>query len=210
MKFKNYDSNDLLGTYEISIKIDGVRCHKIDGNYVSRNGNKLYNIPEFDGEIAEIYLDTFKETIEAVKNHKYKYLPISAIYMLSPYLDERLIIGTYTNPTKDTIYSLLNKYVKLGFEGLILKQNDSYIKVKKQYSEDVLITGIVEGKGKYKGMLGAFKTEKGNVGTGFTEKERLLYMDTNLIGKYIEVDSMETTIKGKFRHPRFKRLRLDK
>ena len=50
-----------------------------------------------------------------------------------------------------------------------------------------------------------------NEGTGFTDKDRTTLWNTrdSLIGKIVEVEAMEMTVAGKFRHPRFIRIRED-
>ncbi len=84
------------------------------------------------------------------------------------------------------------------------------IKFKKSYTYDVEVIGLEEGKGRNKGILGAFITPNGNVGTGLTDKERIQYYNKHMIGTIIEVGCMELTETGKFRHPRFIRVRDDK
>ena len=64
--------------------------------------------------------------------------------------------------------------MSLGFEGLVLRQNENWIKVKPEETHDVAITGFVEGNGKHLGRLGYVTTDKGAVGAGFTDAERQL------------------------------------
>lgn len=102
----------------------------------------------------------------------------------------------------------------MGFEGLVLRQGNRWIKVKPFETHDVPITGFVEGRGQHSGMLGIVTTALGNVGSGFSEVERIaLWADAQagmLIGQIIEVSYMEFTSTGKFRHPTFIRMRPDK
>ena len=61
--------------------------------------------------------------------------------------------------------------------------------------------------------MGALITEMGKVGTGFTDINREWWADPcrDLPVPYIiEVECMGLTKNGKFRHPRFKRIRWDK
>ena len=62
------------------------------------------------------------------------------------------------------------------------------------------------------GVLGAFLTPMGKVGTGFTDGERgQFWRERNqLLSQMVEVSCMQVTSDGKFRHPRFVRLRPDK
>lgn len=211
MKFKLWEETDLKGVWEISIKIDGVRCHKIDGQYISRKSKPLYNIPEVDFEVAEIFCGSFKTTIENVRTFsKEKTILPEHIYTLSPEIDDRLLIGEYVNPSKEFIILLFNKYHALGYEGLILKQGKTRLKVKNKETFDVQILNIFEGKGRLIGKLGGFITEMGNVGTGLNDEERSLYFTKDIIGETLEVECMQLTPDGKFRHPRFVRIRYDK
>lgn len=211
MKFKNWNKEDLQGEWEFSIKIDGVRCHNINGQHLSRKNKPLHNIPKIDFEIAEIFCGSFKKTIENTRTFtKEKTILEEHIYPLHPIIDNRLIIGTFNNPTKEFILNTFNKYRSLGHEGLILKQSDIRLKVISEISYDVKITGILEGKGKYIGKLGKFVTEMGKVGTGLTDEEREKYWTPDIIGETIEVVCKELTPDGKFRQPRFKRIRWDK
>lgn len=59
----------------------------------------------------------------------------------------------------------------------------------------------------YGGTSVAFMTEKGKVGTGFSNDDRKADWE---IGEIIEVEAMGLTPAGKFRHPRFSRRRFDK
>lgn len=211
MKFELWNKEDLKGVWTISIKIDGVRCHNINGQHFSRKNKPLYNIPKFNGEIAEIFCGSFKKTIEATRTFtkEMEILP-EHIYELHPNLDKRLILGDFNNPTKEFITETFEKYHSLGYEGLILQQGNKRLKVKNEETHDVKITGILEGKGRNKGRLGKFVTEMGKVGTGLTDLERIEYWNPNIIGETIEVKCMEITPYGKFRQPRFIRMRYDK
>lgn len=211
MKFKLWDSGDLKGIWEVYIKIDGVRCHKVEGNYVSRKGKPLYNIPELDFEIAEIYCGDFKTTIENTRTFlTSKNISTSEVYELVPNIDPRLKIAVLNDPTKEEIQALFNSQVSQGYEGLVLYNGKTRLKVKSIETFDIPILDIYEGKNKYTGMLGGFVTEKGKVGSGFTDQERRDYFTEKIIGTTIEVKCMELTATGKFRHPIFLRLREDK
>lgn len=211
MKFQVWDGEDLEGIWEVSTKLDGVRCHKTPDGVVSRSGKPLYNIPDFDGEVAEVYCGSFRETIirTRTKNHP-EPIKLDEIYVLEPTMDKRLFIAEWEDPTRDNIMATFLSVKGEGLEGLVLNNGAVRLKVKSRETFDVLITGIVEGKGRNIGRLGCFKTDMGNVGTGFTDQERTDLFDNDLIGKYVEVDCMELTEDGKFRHPRYMRIRYDK
>jgi ATP-dependent DNA ligase len=124
--------------------------------------------------------------------------------------DPRLVLAELVDPTALQIRTRLDQQVALGDEGLILRQGDKWLKVKTKYTADVRVTGLMAGGGKYVGVLGAFETDFGNVGTGLTDAERARYNSESMIGALIEVEFMEMTPAGKFRHPRFVRIREDK
>ena len=195
MKFELYNNTDLKGIWDITIKIDGVRCHNTSQGKLSRKNKPLYNIPDFNGEIAEIYCGDFKTSIEKTRTFT---------------RDNRLYLTTIENPTKEQILELFNLARDKGFEGLVLRQDDKFIKVKSKETYDVEILDIVEGTGRNKNRLGAFITNMGKVGSGLTDLDRDKYYNKKYIGETIEVDCMELTPSGKFRHPRFVRLREDK
>jgi DNA ligase-1 len=94
------------------------------------------------------------------------------------------------------------------FEGTMLLQRDSYyetkrsdklLKVKCTESYDLPIVDMIEGTGKYEGVLGAlvvdYKGYRVGVGTGLSNSDRLNFWDNReaYIGKKIEVDTFGET-----------------
>lgn len=101
---------------------------------------------------------------------------------------------------------------KLGWEGLMLnhanglyecKRSTKLIKIKTFKFSDLCIVGYEEGEGKYTGMLGAvvveYKGSTANVGSGFTDEQRMEYWTKRdeLIGKIVEVKYKEETTDKK-------------
>lgn len=244
IKAKPWNGKDLKGTWEFTLKIDGVRALWDGAKWVSRAGKPLYNIPDPIGfhipeEGFEVYLtapgrsskENYRATIECVRaKTKDRPIPPSALYSLEP-LDPRLYSGSLGNistaspylvdhPTADEIREALHRANRNGYEGLVLRQGDKWLKVKPVETYDVPVTGIIEGTGKHKGRMGALMTPMGKVGTGFTDKEREWWWTEAFaapLGKIIgapsytiEVSCMQLTPDGKFRHPRFERIRYDK
>lgn len=210
-KIKEWTGEALEGFWQVSRKIDGVRALKRDNQWFSRKGKPLYNIPLLMGyEDIEVYCGSWEETIEKVRSSKaIKEVQPWEMYSLVP-LDERLNLGELKNPTKKIIDALMKSVIDEGYEGLILRQGDKWIKVKTEETIDLEITGIIQGEGKHKGRLGAFITSLGNVGTGFTDIQRTEFFTEKLIGETIEIEYQNKTPDGKLRHPRFMRLRYDK
>lgn len=119
--------------------------------------------------------------------------------------------------------------LKTGFEGSMLKDpnglyqwkrvrlsTQTMMKLKPIITEDVKVTGFVEGEGRLQGKLGKllvdFNGVKVGVGTGFTDTEREKVWNDRpyYIGKMVEVKGMEKTPDGSIRHPVFVRWRMDK
>jgi hypothetical protein len=216
-----WNGNKLAGDWLVTLKLDGVRAiwHDEQG-WLSRANKPLYNIPAWQPgrpRDCEIFVGSFNDTIRAtrtklLKGNEPSILP-EQMYGLDP-LDPRLLCGTLADPTADEILGQLQSANGLGYEGLVLRRGDHWIKVKPEETHDVTITGFVEGCGKHAGRLGYVKTPMGNVGSGFTDKEReILWAEAKadkLIGQVIEVSCQRFTPAERFRHPFFVRMRPDK
>lgn len=218
IKAKTWKGNSLEGVWEFTFKIDGVRALWNGTEWRSRKDLPLYNMPPYAGfPDVEVYCETerntsiqnYKQTIEKIRaSTQDRPIDKSCLYSLSP-LDARLHHANIINPSDKTIRQKLDMALKMGYEGLILRQDSKWLKVKPVETYDVVITDIIRGKGKHEGRMGALMTPMGKVGTGFTDHDREMF-DGNWIGGTIEVACMELTADGKFRHPRFIRVRYDK
>lgn len=219
-KPSTWNGKALSGEWEVTLKVDGVRAIWDDKlGWQSRAGKPLHNIPRWHGgpRDCELYVNSFRDTIIATRTRQLKSDTPSIrpehLYGLDR-LDPRLHFGNLLNPTVDDIRHQQHRARSLGFEGLVLRQGDRWIKVKSEETRDVAITGFVEGRGKYTGSLGIVRTPLGNVGSGFSDEDRVqLWTEARagmLIGQIIEVRSMEMSAGGKFRHPVFVRMRPDK
>jgi len=220
IRAKPWKGKDLKGTWQITLKIDGARMLRDeDGNPVSRSGKHLYNLGHIDKTItdAEVY-DTNWETSMGWVRRSVNGSPVpkEMIYSLEP-LDKRLHKGYADNPTAEWLLKEMEHYVSMGYEGLIIRQGDRWLKVKPKDTADVYVTGFQKGTGKHEGRMGALLTNYGKVGTGFTDEQRkkwqLLYdLHGNdwLYKQLIEVEFMEWTKNGIMRHPRMLGVRIDK
>lgn len=121
-----------------------------------------------------------------------------------------------------------------GGEGVVLKHQDHtygdeslWVKVKGEWTADVVVMGFKPGKGKYVGMVGAIEmgqwVEKPHHGTthglrgvgtcrGFTDAFMLglTKHPKKYLNQVIEITHNGREPTGAFRHPRFKRFRPDK
>lgn len=210
IKPKLWNNKDLRGDWLFTLKVDGVRGLRMeDGSVVSRAGKPLYNLDAVIYKDFEVFTGSWEDSVSRVKTHIGEPLQDAFIYSLDP-LDCRLELYTRTNPTAAQIKAALSAAVHNGYEGLVLRQGDAWLKVKPKETYDVIITDIIEGKGKHAGVLGAVMTPMGKVGTGFTDAQRKELFNEDILGTVIEVDCMGLTPGGKFRHPRFIRHRFDK
>ena len=102
----------------------------------------------------------------------------------------------------ETAQTIFQKYLADGQEGIILKdmngpwedkRSKGQIKFKSELECDLKIVGVVEGTGKYVGMLGALVCVssdgiiKVNVGSGFNDEQRKSLMPRDLLGKIVAV-----------------------
>ena len=114
---------------------------------------------------------------------------------------------------------------KVGYEGAVIKPYDyeykgtrsyDWMKMKPIKDRDLIVTGIYEGKGKYKNHMGGahvnFNGQPNDVGGGWSDDQRKYFWSypQELIGKMIEVHYMEKTDDGNMRHARFIGFREDK
>lgn len=176
IKFKEWTCQDLEGDWHFTIKIDGIRAHRTATGAVSRNGTPLFHLPaKLDFEVAEIFCGDVRKTFSIVmasKSPRREVKP-SEIYKLYPEIDKRLDLGVIKNPSATFIRLAFHSAITRGFEGLVLRQGHTYIKVKTEYTEDVRILDMVEGNGRLKGKMGKLITELGECGTGFSDARDL-------------------------------------
>lgn len=220
-----WNGEDLKGQWHVTIKIDGVRAlwvfegEVMGGRWLSRAGTPLFNVPPPDdtsiAHNCELYLGSLKETNRAWRTKHLKpdtprILP-EHLYSLDP-LDPRLDHGFIEDPSAAYIIEMLRRANSQGFEGLVLRQGDKWLKVKPHDTFDVRVISAHEGEGKHKGRLGYVKTSLGDVGTGWSDALRQQWWNQRhrLPGITIEVECMQLTPDGKFRHARFIRERFDK
>ena len=219
MKMKLYKGGNLKGTWLVTKKMDGINV-TIDSSSrtaMRRNDKPLYNFedifdrfPTLKGTF-EVFDTNWETSISLVK--KRGAYAVNGLHLYSighaDVIDNRMILSLVDDPSESFIMEQLKNALLRGEEGLVLYQGSTMYKVKPSYTVDVRVTGIQLGTGKYHGMMGALLTNYGKVGTGFTDHERGNVSDS-VIGQIIEVEIMGWTPGMKMRHPRFKRLRLDK
>lgn len=227
-KANTYTGQKLKGLVEFNIKIDGVRILERDGKFVTRNNkvppgldraltNTAKNKLALYKDCEVYYQRSFLKTNGILSQHEPEpdCIKEEHIYPLPNGMEPRLKLGEVLNPTKEFIMRKMKKVVGFGYEGLILRVNGRWYRVKPDYTADVRITGWFEQKDKHgnlKGQLGGFTTNYGKV-TAFTEKLRVMLWDNpdQYVGQLMEVIYKELYHTGKFRYcVTFSRFRTDK
>ena len=209
----------LKGTWEVSIKIDGVRVIKDkNGNAMSRSSKPIKHLEKLKFTDSEFYYKNWNTSMGILSSDDVLIEPRQEmLYSLDP-IDKRLDMGKIVDPTHEQITEYLNKVLAKGYEGVVLRQGTKWLKVVPEAYMDVKILDIVEGTGKYKGMCGAIKTSKGDVGS-FRKinnmsdtylRRYLLRNRKTLKGTIIQVAYRELTVNGLFKFPSLVKLRTDK
>lgn len=149
-----------------------------------------------DGQYGADYQKRFDKVLRLIeeypspKIHAIEWMMINSIEDAGEYFEEKL---------------------SEGLEGIILKDLSSiwenkrsrkHIKFKAEKVCELRITGVVEGTGKYEGMLGAINCEsedgeiKVDIGSGFIDVERVELFSSDIVGKIVSVKYNEV-IKNK-------------
>lgn len=216
-KAVHHGETTMRGTWEVSIKIDGVRMFKRDGKALSRASieypNK--NLALLDFTDAEYFSGDWGKSMGDTARHN-AVVNQDFVYNLDP-LDYRLRTDyVLVNPTEEERYACMQKFVDQGYEGIVIRNRDNgkWVKVVPIKSADIRITGYTMSD-KRVGWIKSFITNHGNISsTGFKE-EQLKEIAENgpesYIGKIAEVDYREVFKEtGKLRFAAFNRWRTDK
>ena len=216
-----FDGEVLGGTWNDTMKAKAF----VNENRAAKDNLKFYVFGYFTQTEMKKGVPAILQTNGEITNH--------LMSVLSGY-NKLVFPKTCFYKTRDEAYSFYQTCISEGYEGVVIKNADAPVNFKK--SKDWLkfkpvidldgeIIEVVEGTGKYKGMLGAFivrgKTENdveflANVGSGFTDEQRAEYWENadSLIGRMIEIEAQEVTAPddgvSSVRFPIFKFFRPDK
>lgn len=200
-------------------------CHKavesvntITDEEVSRIRVTLWDI---------IPLKAWKEGIDTTPYH----VRLSELKAIPP-TNLHKVVDTFNVESLDHARELFNDMVKDGEEGIILKHDDHpwenkrskhCVKMKAELEMDLKIVGMIEGKGKNKGMCGALQCENKDgtiqvdVGTGMDDAMRIklwnegeTLINSIVSVKYNELIKSKTNKPMSLSLPVFVELRPDK
>jgi len=125
----------------------------------------------------------------------------------------------------DLVKTLHDKFVSEGYEGAMIKNPKAPYRFKRSFDimklkafidVDLPIEGLLPGRGKHEGTLGAFVVDylgvKVQVGSGLSDEIRAEIWDNKekYIGRTIEVRYQEVTPEGSLRFPTFVCFRNDR
>jgi ATP-dependent DNA ligase len=136
-------------------------------------------------------------------------------------------VPIWTANTTEAFLQYHKMFLETGYEGTMVKNPDGlyhwkrhpdWQRYKPTQTIDVMITGYIEGKGKWKGALGAFwvkmpdgtECKSGGGRIDLATRKDWWERRQSLLGTYVEVESKLTTKAGKMREPILIRLREDK
>ena len=144
---------------------------------------------------------------------------------------ENLLSGIERVEPNEHIFGVLDEQLAAGREGIVIKHSESkygedWIKVKRKETFDAIVTGVemsTAARHVDHGWIATIKLGQINPTglmidcgktTGFTDSERALFTKLHeageLVGMVVEVEAQQQLRSGKFRHPRFLRIRADK
>ena len=184
---------------EFQSTISCVRKIQVDESCWQKVRFMIFDLPKHHGTFTQRIL-SMKELVKEAN---------------SPYLS---IIRQFKISTIEQLNNTLNNVVKNNGEGLMLHHGDALyhvgrstniMKLKAHEDAEAIVIAHTEGKGKYKGLLGAIKvkTMAGvtfKIGSGFTDKERI---EPPKIGSLITFKYNGKTEAGIPRFARFYRVR---
>lgn len=220
-----------------NLVLDGELIHMNDGtlsdNDNFRLGTSIINAKDGDkSSIMFVIFDIlpYEDFIEGKSKADYSlrraWLDVLSIVLYVITDCVKVVPLLYSGTDKTKIDEWLEYADKNGWEGIMLNRNTPYeckrttnlIKIKSFKHSDLRIVDVVEGEGKYVGVLGAiivnYKGNKVNVGSGFTDEQRKEYwaIKDDLIGKiaqikYKEVSKNKDTGLKSLQFPVFEMLR---
>lgn len=170
--------------------------------------------PDIQLVIFDIFpVDTIAEdkSIEKYSFRKQRMMDMKKIFDQKHITSMDIVEMLYEGTDESEIMKWLEYAESQGWEGLILNKNTPYefkrttnlIKIKKFHSCDLMITGYVEGQGKYSGVLGSLVVDyKGNrleIGSGFSDEERKNFWKNreDMIGKIMQVKYKDVSKNSK-------------
>ena len=214
------DIDDLnLENYFIDGELIRNNIDNIDDNENFRLTASIVNSDAVEKpEIQLVIFDMFPvETIAGDKStekysvRKQRMLDMKKIFDQKHITSMDVVEMLYEGTDDSEIMKWLEYAESQGWEGCMLNKNTPYefkrttnlIKIKKFHSCDLVITGYVEGQGKYEGVLGSLVVDyKGNrleIGSGFSDAERKEFWQNreDMIGRVMQIKYKDVSKNSK-------------
>lgn len=225
------------GNCTVEEKYDGVRCRLTADGAFFRSGKRcesvqhLLDIVQLQGDeyIEGELLVEGKKFAEAAGIVRRKETQPEIVIRVFTVTFDRNIADILTIPTsifkciqevevdtREQADKIYQEHVDRGCEGVVYKCNGEWMKRKPVPTVDIYCTDVVEGTGKYVGMMGAiyvdFNGVEVKVGTGFNDAQRKQFWNNpdDIVGQLVEIKYMNVTESGSLRQPVFIGIRDDK
>ena len=201
----------------------------LDGELTSGNFNESSSAIRRGGAQGEyinysifdfLHMEEWKNPVERYSTRRYRLEQLN--FGESTNL---LLVPSYRVNSEEEVLKMYGFFLDKGYEGGMVKRLDGlyrkrkhrdWMKLKEIKEVDLVVESLVQGEGKYHGMLGAlickFNGKRVSIGAGMSDEEReLWWKNPNLIlRKVIEVHYHQVTPDGSLRHPRLHAVRWDK
>lgn len=209
MKVSDYTGQNLVGAWDVSLKLDGFQVKYKEGKAYTRGSHELPHFPKMEDGIYEYFRRSWSESIGALSDHV-RVLKENLFRIDVP--DRSILLTTIKNPTSKQIRSYYQVAVASGFEGIVLRREDIFFRIKPSCNHDVEIVKMLPGYGPYEGAVGSIETTHGKVSSGLSMEQRHEFWKNrkSMVGKIIECKCKSITPTGKMREPVFLRVRPDK
>lgn len=194
----------------------------VDINALKSSGIKYYVFDLLN--YKSFILKQQTEKLSERKNKLFKYIKKLQFIKVIPH---KILNTTSIKNDKhilDILQVLLNKSIKQGYEGIMIKCSEAsymykrsyyWLKLKQTFSDDFIVVDVIK-KSKVPGQAGAIIIDvdgiQTRVGSGLSDNLRkcIYNYPEDIIGEYVEVAYQEKTKDGKLRFPRLLRVRIDK
>lgn len=205
----------LSKSFGVDMVFDGelLVMDEFDYQYMNRQGGNGILNKAVKGTISNEESKRIRATIwdaiplVAFKEELYRIPYNERFEILKDAIDESHTIFVKLTPSQAVVsleeaQEIFQQYLADGQEGIILKSADGIwenkrskkqIKFKGELECDLVITGIEEGTGKYKGLLGALICESSDgivqvrVGSGLIDEQRKSLFSSEIIGKIVAI-----------------------
>lgn len=232
-KLMSRQGKEFVGLHHIIKDIDDLNLENyfIDGELIRNNIDNIDDNENFrltasivnsdaveKPEIQLVIFDMFPvesiaddKSTEKYSVRKQRMLDMKKIFDQKHITSMDVVEMLYEGTDDSEIMKWLEYAESQGWEGCMLNKNTPYefkrttnlIKIKKFHSCDLMITGYIEGQGKYEGVLGSLVVDyKGNrleIGSGFSDAERKEFWQNreDMIGRVMQIKYKDVSKNSK-------------